>query len=406
MVIPLNWIYLGGAGPTIATPKPVSPTGSRNPTKNVYLRGTAFKAYNPYYYRTKREFQLATNSSFTSGLREYSPNSDSTYVGFRLAKATSYWWRCRDFTQVNGVKSPWSSIASFTTIPVEYCTLTYRSYDGRNSETQQIETEESGRVRSYQWNDISRPYRFSYWSCSAGGSYNAGDTISIGYNQRSITMRPNRELITWTVTLRDSNGSGTKYWTVQDGDSWTFPSNLFSVPDGFEFMGYGTSSSTASYKEGASVTISSNVTYYAIIRINVDGEIPYAFMTHADGGGGWANRYYEVNRDLTIGVKPNTTFYAVTTGYTSRTYANPSVSNTEIIGIICDVKEFKVSKSYLKIHINGFTRTAVGYQKHSVNVTGDISYSFYKVSDGPWFHHSIGVFGLYYEYTVPEMPKD
>ena len=362
MVIPLNWIYLGGAGPTIATPKPVSPTGSRNPTKNVYLRGTAFKAYNPYYYRTKREFQLATNSSFTSGLREYSPNSDSTYVGFRLAKATSYWWRCRDFTQVNGVKSPWSSIASFTTIPVEYCTLTYRSYDGRNSETQQIETEESGRVRSYQWNDISRPYRFSYWSCSAGGSYNAGDTISIGYNQRSITMRPNRELITWTVTLRDSNGSGTKYWTVQDGDSWTFPSNPFSVPDGFEFMGYGTSSSTASYKEGASVTISSNVTYYAIIRINVDGEIPW--WTPDQASSIWKN---EFKGSVKLGVKPNTTFYAVLPKYPS--------GLTDITDKVYLYQEFKVSKSYISIYVDFYCyHSGRAHLRISGDITCNLSY--------------------------------
>ena len=101
----------------IATPQPIAPTGSNRPTRDVVLKATAFKSYVPIYQRTKREFQLATDPAFTSLVFTASPNSDQVAIGLHLNKATTYYWRCRDFTSVSGVKSPWSQVATFTTIP-------------------------------------------------------------------------------------------------------------------------------------------------------------------------------------------------------------------------------------------------------------------------------------------------
>lgn len=106
-----------GDGFTIATPQPIAPTGSNRPIRDVVLQATAFKAYVPTYQRTKREFQLSTDPTFASIVFAFSPNSDQVTVSFRLDKATTYYWRCRDLTQVKGVKSSWSRVATFTTIP-------------------------------------------------------------------------------------------------------------------------------------------------------------------------------------------------------------------------------------------------------------------------------------------------
>ena len=104
-------------GLTVATPQPIAPTGNNRPTRDVVLQATAFKSYVPTYQRTKREFQLATDPDFTSLVFTASPSSDQVTVNVRLSKATTYYWRCRDFTEVSGVTSPWSQMATFTTIP-------------------------------------------------------------------------------------------------------------------------------------------------------------------------------------------------------------------------------------------------------------------------------------------------
>lgn len=108
---------MGCGGLTIATPQPLAPTGNNRPVRKVVLQATAFKSYDPTYHRTKRKFQLSTDPAFTSVVFTSSLNSDQVTINFRLNKATTYYWRCRDLTQVSGVKSPWSQVATFTTIP-------------------------------------------------------------------------------------------------------------------------------------------------------------------------------------------------------------------------------------------------------------------------------------------------
>lgn len=260
---------MGCGGLTIATPQPIAPTGSNRPTRDVVLQATAFKSYVPTYHRTKREFQLSTNSAFTNIVFTSSPNSDQVTISFRLNKATTYYWRCRDFTQVSGVKSPWSRVTTFTTIPVRNIYLTYYSYNSRSTyEREQAETEEYTRIISYPWNDIERPYRFDDWRASTGGYYDPGDRMLVPYNASSISFNPTRVLITWTVTIY--NGSNSRTYSVQDGQTFTFPKYPFgsiSSDDG-EFLGYSSSSSasSASYQEGDTVTVYGNEVFYTVIK--------------------------------------------------------------------------------------------------------------------------------------------
>lgn len=281
---------MGCGGLTIATPQPIAPTGSNRPTRDVVLQATTFKSYVPTYHRTKREFQLSTDPAFTSIVFTSSPNSDQVSVSFRLNKATTYYWRCRDFTQVSGVKSPWSQTATFTTIPVRNIYLTYYSYDSRSTyEREQAETEEYTRIISYPWNDIERPYRFDDWRASTGGYYDPGDRMLVPYNASAISFNPTRVLITWTVTIRNpDNSSQYRTYRVQDGQTFTFPKYPFGsiASDAGDFLGYSSSSSasSASYQEGDTVTIYGNETFYTVIK-----PLTCIIKVHINNRGGYAH---------------------------------------------------------------------------------------------------------------------
>ena len=183
---------------------------------------------------------------------------------------------------LSAVYGPLYLKAVWETEPVNY-TLSYNANGGSGSMASQTVTE--GQAAKLKANTFTKSgYYFTGWNTKANGS---GTSYSDG---AYATFYGNTTLYAqWqkyadpVITFDKNDGSGTTVTqTVPYGESATLNANSFTKT-GYSFSGWNTKAdgSGTAYGDGASISLSSNMTLYAQWQLNT-----YSFSFDANGGTG------------------------------------------------------------------------------------------------------------------------
>ena len=183
---------------------------------------------------------------------------------------------------LSAVYGPLYLKAVWETEPVNY-TLSYNANGGSGSMSSQTVTE--GQAAKLKANTFTKTgYYFTGWNTKANGSGSSYSDGAYATFYGNTTLYAQWEKYADPVITFDKNdGSGTTVTqTVPYGESATLNANSFTRT-GYTFSGWNTKAdgSGTAYGDGASVSLSSDVTLYAQWQLNT-----YSYSFDANGGTG------------------------------------------------------------------------------------------------------------------------
>ena len=180
---------------------------------------------------------------------------------------------------LSAVYGPLYLKAVWETEPVNY-TLSYNANGGSGSMSSQTVTE--GQAAKLKANTFTRTgYTFTGWNTKANGSGTSYGDGAYATFYGNTTLYAQWQLNTYTLSFDSNGGSGSmSSQTVTEGQATTLNANSFTRT-GYTFTGWNTKAdgSGTAYGDGASISLSSNMTLYAQWLLNT---FSYSF----DGNGG------------------------------------------------------------------------------------------------------------------------
>ena len=182
---------------------------------------------------------------------------------------------------LSAVYGPLYLKAVWETEPVNY-TLSYNANGGSGSMSSQTVTE--GQATKLKANTFTRTgYTFTGWNTKANGSGTSYSDGAYATFYGNTTLYAQWQLNTYTLSFDSNGGSGSmSSQTVTEGQATTLNANNFART-GYTFSGWNTEDdgTGTAYGDGASISLSSNMTLYAQWQLNT-----YSYSFDANGGSG------------------------------------------------------------------------------------------------------------------------